>query len=191
MDIVGNDRADAEAKKAATDGSSLLHRLPAPLRKALPRIKSATCQRYHCKLKLTAMEIWTSSPIFNRIALIEPDLVTHAKFAKLTSGLSHNQASLLFQLWLGHVPLNSYLHRIKKVNSPICPSCHQHRETVLHFIMHCSVHVVARQVMFNSAGRDARNLGRLLSTPALLPHLFLFIRATERLRLSPERNLEV
>ena len=36
MDIVGNDRADAEAKKAATDGSSPLHRLPAPLRKALP-----------------------------------------------------------------------------------------------------------------------------------------------------------
>ena len=113
MDIAGNDRADAEARKAATVGSSSRHKLPAPLRKTLPWSKSATRQLYHCKLKLAAMEIWTSSPRFNRIALIDPDL-THTKFAKLTNGLSHNQASLLFQLRLGHVLLQSYLHRIKK-----------------------------------------------------------------------------
>ena len=42
--------------------------------------------------------------------------------------------------------------------------------------------------MFNAAGRDARNLGKLLSTAELIPHLFRFIKSTERLRLSPERN---
>lgn len=41
IDIAGNDKADAEAKKAALDRSSPTHSLPAPLRKTLPRSKSA------------------------------------------------------------------------------------------------------------------------------------------------------
>lgn len=36
VDIVRNDRADVEAKKAAMEGSSPLCKLPAPLRKTLP-----------------------------------------------------------------------------------------------------------------------------------------------------------
>ena len=35
VDIVRNDRADVEAKKAAMEGSSPLCKLPAPLRKTL------------------------------------------------------------------------------------------------------------------------------------------------------------
>ena len=189
MDIVGNDRADTEAKKAATVGSSPLRKLPAPLRKMLPHSKSATKQEYHRKIKLEAMKLWSKSPRFDRMALIDPDL-SHVKFAKLIRSISRNHASVLFQLRAGHVPLNVYLHRIKKADSPICPSCHQYRETVLHYIMHCETHTAARQAMFNAAGRDSRNLGKLLSTLELLPHLFRFIRSTARLRLSPERNIE-
>jgi hypothetical protein len=58
------------------------------------------------------------------------------------------------------------LHRIKKGDTPICPSCEQYRESVMHFIMHCEAFIVAREVMFFVAGRDARNLGKLLSTPS-------------------------
>ena len=36
VDIIRNDRADVEAKKAAMEGSSPLCKLPAPLRKTLP-----------------------------------------------------------------------------------------------------------------------------------------------------------
>ena len=67
---------------------------------------------------------------------------------------------------------------------------HLFRETVMHFVLHCTAHVEARQTMFNAAGRDARNLGKLLSTLELLPHLFQFIRSTDRLRLSRKRNME-
>ena len=185
MDIVGNDKADSEAKKAATVGSSSLHKLLAPLRKTLPWSKSATRQAYHQKVKL-----WSQSPRFNRMALIDLEF-SHTKFAKLTRSISRNQASILFQLRLGHVPLNTYLHRIKKVDSPICQSCLQFRETVMHYVMWCETHTIARRTMFNAAGRDARNLGKLLSTTELLPHLFQFIKLTERLRLSRERNVEV
>jgi ribonuclease HI/exonuclease III len=189
MDIDGNERADEEAKKAATDGSSPLRKLPAPLRKTLPRSKSAVQQEYRRKINLAAIEVWARSPRFDRMALVDPDL-SHVKFAKLTLSISRNQASILFQLRSGHVPLNTYLHRIKKADSPVCPSCHQYRETVMHYIMRCEAHTEARQVMFSAAGRDARNLGKLLSTLELLPHLFRYIRSTERLRLSRERNTE-
>ena len=44
--------------------------------------------------------------------------------------------------------------------------------------------------MFNAASRDARKLGKLLSTVELIPHLFQFIKMMERLRLSHERTTE-
>jgi hypothetical protein len=74
MDIVGNDRADAEAKKAATVGSSITRKLPAPLRKTLPQSKSAVRQEYHRKIKLAAVKVWSTSPRFDRMALINPEL---------------------------------------------------------------------------------------------------------------------
>ena len=189
MDIIGNDKADTEAKKAATLGSSPMRKLPAPLRKNLPRSKSAARQEYHRKLKLAAVEVWTSSPRLERMNLVDPEL-SYNKFNKLTRSISRNHASILFQLHSGHVPLNTYLHQIKREDSPICPNCHQFRETVSHFILHCEAHTQAREVMFYEAGRDARHLGKLLSTAELLPHLFQFIKTTGRLRLSHERNRE-
>ena len=53
VDIVGNERADEEAKKAAENGSSPKNRLPWPLQKPLPKSKSAVRQTYHRKLKRT------------------------------------------------------------------------------------------------------------------------------------------
>ena len=46
MDIIGNEKADEEAKKAVREGSSPLPKLPAPLRKMLPWSKSAAKQEY-------------------------------------------------------------------------------------------------------------------------------------------------
>ena len=83
MDIVGNDRADTEAKKAATNRSSPQRKLPAPLRKPLPKSKSAVQQAYHHRLKLAAGKVWSMSPRFDRMALIDPELSLN-KFAKLT-----------------------------------------------------------------------------------------------------------
>ena len=54
IDIEGNEEADKEAKVAAQYGSSPNQSLPAPLRKILPRSKSAVRQAYHKKLKHAA-----------------------------------------------------------------------------------------------------------------------------------------
>lgn len=93
MVIFGNDRADKEAKKAATYGSRPLTQVVRKLlaTNVVPWSKSAMRQEYHRKIKLAAIELWSSSPRFDRMAWTDPDL-SHAKFTKLTSSISRNQA---------------------------------------------------------------------------------------------------
>jgi len=55
----------------------------------------------------------------------------------MSSGHYGKQASLLIQLCTDHVPLQRYLYRIHKANSPICPSCNTTRESVFHYLMEC------------------------------------------------------
>ena len=122
MGIEGNEAADGEAKKAAKEGSSPTNKLPVPLRKPLPWSKSAMRQEFMRKLNLAAKKLWSESPRFNRIAHIDMDF-KHNSFAKLSYNLHCERASLLFQLRVGHVPLNMYLHKIQKTDLPICLSC--------------------------------------------------------------------
>lgn len=65
------------------------------------------------KLKLAAVKLWKESPRFKRIACLDGKF-KHNSFTKLTNNLHHKWASLLFQLRVGHVPLNMYLYKIKK-----------------------------------------------------------------------------
>ena len=77
-----------------------------------------------------------------------------------------------------------------KVDSPICPNCLQYNEKVVHYILHCKKYKEERKTLFYKAGRDARNIRKLLSTPKLLPHLFRYIKNTGRFRIQA-RNLNV
>ena len=135
MDIIGNKKADKEVKKAVREGSSPLSKLPAPLRKMLPWSKSAAKQEYTRKLKVAASELWKGSPRYERMEWIDLDF-KHNAFIKLIHKVHQEHASLLFQLRMGHVPLNTYLHKIQKIDSPICSECHQHSKMVIHFILH-------------------------------------------------------
>ena len=54
---------------------------------------------------------------------------------------------------------------------------------VIHYILHCKTSKEARKTLFQKAGRDTRNLGVLLSTADLSPHLFWYIRSTGHFRL--------
>jgi ribonuclease HI len=178
--IKGNEEADLEAKKASVHGSSPKHKLPAPLRKELPHSKSAIRQKYHAKLKREAEKIWTKSPRYARMKQIDPTLPSPS-FAKQTAKMIRKHTSLLFQLRTGHIPLNMHLYKIQKAESPICPCCHGHIETVAHFITRCPAHKAARRTMIQAAGHNAGNLSKLLTEPKFFPHLFRFIGETKRL----------
>ena len=134
------------------------------------------------KLRDTAEQLWKKSPRYKKLVCIDP-IIKLNSFTKLTSNLHCEQASILFQLRTRHMPLNAYLYKIQKLDSPICSNFHQHRETVMHYILHCPAYNKARRYMFQKASRDMRNLGKLLSTKELLPHLFRFIKNTGCLRL--------
>ena len=148
MGILGNEKADEEARKAALEGSSPADELPAPLRKTLPRSKAVTQQEYMHKLKVSAEKLWKSSPRYERMAHLDLNIKLN-KYAKLSNSLHRDQASLLFQLRTGHIPLNTYLYyKIRKSVSPICPNCRQHNKTVLHYILHCSAFNDARKYLY-------------------------------------------
>ncbi|THU84165.1 hypothetical protein K435DRAFT_688099 [Dendrothele bispora CBS 962.96] len=43
---------------------------------------------------------------------------------------------MLIQLRTGHIQLYYHLHRTQQTDSPTCPCCNQHQETVIHFLLY-------------------------------------------------------
>jgi len=139
---------------------------------------------YALALHRRAQRYWKGSPRYQRISRIDSSLPS-SRFLQLTCPLSRQQASLLLQLRTGHVPLNKHLHRIGKAPSPMCPECRVEEESVLHFLLTCPTQTRRRlrAPLENAMGRDARNLGWILTNPKALPHLFKYIQGTRRLSM--------
>jgi ribonuclease HI len=127
--IKGNETADEAARRAIVDGSSQKESLPLYLRKTLLASKPAVKQEYNAKLKEKAAKLWTKSPRYAQLGKTGP-AESSKKYLKLIAPLPRRQASLLTQIWTGHIPLAKYLHRIGKRDSPKCPACGQADETV-------------------------------------------------------------
>ena len=136
--IKGNEVADGEAKKAAEGLSSDKKNLPTLLRKPLKHNKAALRQQRKDVLKARWKKEWEASSRANKFKAL--DLTTPSdKFIKLISDdkLSRNDASRIFQLRTGHVPLNAYLERFKRVDSAGCPACGHPKEDTQHFLFDC------------------------------------------------------
>src|ERR1700678_45943 len=78
-------------------------------------------------LKQKWADMWEASPRRLKIARFGDDFPFSALLKRL-SLLTRSQASLILQLRCKHFPLNSYLHKIKKVESDSCPTCHDDRD---------------------------------------------------------------
>ncbi|EPT00518.1 hypothetical protein FOMPIDRAFT_1122393 [Fomitopsis schrenkii] len=79
-----------------------------------------------------------------------------------------------------HVPLQKYLHRIKKADSPICEQCGTAPETVYHYLRECPAYEEQRERLDGDAGEAATQLRTLLNTPRMMKHLFRYIHSTRR-----------
>jgi ribonuclease HI/endonuclease/exonuclease/phosphatase family metal-dependent hydrolase len=179
--VPGNEEADRMAKRAAEEGSSNAARLPAVLRKALPRSKAAAARRIAAVLKSRAKDVWKRSPRFRRMKYIDGSLPS-ARYLELIKGLSRRKASLMIQLRSGHVPLHDHLFKLTQVDSPMCPGCERARETVHHFLMMCPAYTEQRRRMQAGGRGGARMAGKLLSDPKLTGRLMRFIAETGRFR---------
>lgn len=81
---------------------------------------------------------------------------------------------------MGHIPLNSYLHRIGKAPSAGCDACGHPRENVHHYLMRCPKYEPFRQRMQTKLGRKARDEQYLLSDPKAMDELIMYVERTKR-----------
>ena len=147
--IKGNEEADKEAKKAAGGLTSDKKALPPLLRKTLKSNKSALRQNKKETLKKRWQQEWDASnraAKYRSMGFSSPS----SKFIKLISdeNLSRNDASRIFQLRTGHVPLNAYLERFKRADSAQCPACGHPRENAQHFLMDCPAYKHERWLLY-------------------------------------------
>jgi ribonuclease HI len=143
--IPGNEEADVKARKVAEGATSDAANLPKTLRKQLKRSKSASIQAENTAQKARWRQDWLGSPRYAKFKNIDPSLPSH-KFIKLISNpkISRADASKIFQLRSGHIPLNAYLHQFKWKDSTQCPACGAPKETPQHFLLECPAYAHER-----------------------------------------------
>lgn len=103
--------------------------------------------------------------------------VPSKKFLKLIADLPHHQASFIFQLCTGHVPLNNHLHQIKKAPSPMCPHCLEKCETIVHYLLFCPAYTRCWMKLNNKLKQKARDLSTLLADPYGIKPLLIYAHA--------------
>jgi ribonuclease HI len=182
--IKGNEKADKEAKRAAEGHVSDKADLPPFLRKPLKVSTSATKQRYNEKTVKLWKEEWHTSDRFKRFKAPDISTPSSSKFLKLISKcrISRPMASLIYQLRVGHAPLNGYLHRFKKVDSPRCPACGEERETAEHFIKRCPSYAHERWALTRHYRFSDPTMEDILSNPETIVPLVNYIEATGRFK---------
>ena len=182
--IEGNEKADEEAKKAAEGDSSDKADLPSYLCRPIKHSLSATRQVQYDLLKKKWAAMWSTSPRYRRARYLDTLTPASQKYMKFigSSEMSREAASRLFQLRVGHVPLNQYLHRFKRVDNPRCPACGHPNETVEHFIIQCPKYAHERWGLLRRAGSAHPKLTSILTSKKLLPSLINYVEATERFK---------
>ena len=191
--IAGNEEADKAAKSAADGESSDKQDLPPCLRKPLGHSLSAIRQAHNKNLKFKWTAEWIKSPRYQRLYfkdLLTPHSQSYLKYIS-NEDLSRKNASTIFQLRTGHVPLNYYLHRFKTVESAQCPACGHPKETPKHYLLHCPKYAHERWPILNATGGRPPKLEKLLTSPKLLLPLANYIEATERFKLEQTARPEL
>ena len=95
---------------------------------------------------------------------------------------SRAQASLVIQLRTGHVPLNAYLHRISKLDQPLCRHCRSGDEMVHHYLFECAAWTHEQWALGRKMGRASKSLCSLLSTKRGIDEVLKYIGRTRRFK---------
>lgn len=142
---------------------------------SLPHSSSALKQSFNRQLVTKWKERWKTSPRYARISKIDPTF-SSKKFHQLVGSLTKAQASLIC---IGHVVLNAYLHRIKKIASPQYTRCHQQQENVYHYLFECDKYRYKRHNLSRAVGRKATSLKFLLNDCKGIHAVLRYIGATK------------
>jgi len=182
--VRGNEEADGEAKRAADGNVSNRKDLPKILQRELPASRTSTLKAFRKELHDRHDKMFTTSARYSSFHSITRATATKSsrEFRRLAYGLPKKLTSILVQLRTGHIGLNKHLFRIGKTTSPLCPCCGRHPETVMHFVLQCPAHRMARERMLKLLGRRQTTLHELLTDRKALKPLFRYVRDTGRLK---------
>jgi ribonuclease HI len=122
--IDGNELIDSKAKKAAKGQSSTTSSLPRILCRKLKISTAALKQNQKKCHKERWKKKWASSTRGKQDHQYDSSSPSN-RFIELISNakLPRQSSSLISQLRITHIPLNSYLFRFKCVDNPRCPAC--------------------------------------------------------------------
>lgn len=185
-DVPSNEKADQEAKHAASDTShtSSRKRLPHFLRKdKLPLSISALLQNQKHIESERWKRTWATSARYPHLSRIDDKLLT-GSFVQLGASLTCRQSSLLMWLRMKHSPLHNHLFHIKRHTSPFCASCPNKVETVKHYLIECPQYAHERALLEQNIRHATYNIPLLLSDHTAIPALLKFVHATKRFQAS-------
>lgn len=178
-DFGPNEWADEKVKLATQGSSSDTRSLPSLLRKKLPLSVSTLRQENSEKLKRWQRH-WKSSEREDLLYSID-NSVPSKKYLHLIHDLDRWQASILFQLHMGHIGLNLHLFHICKAESPACPLCQGIIvESVKHFLLDCPHYRQQRHLLQRTLRHNAGSLSLLLNSPVAVKLLLKFVHSTGR-----------
>ena len=140
---------------------------------------SAARQAQHAALKKRGADAWRESPRYRKMREIDEKL-PGGSFLKLTSKFPRRNTSILMQLRTGHAPLNYFLHKIGKADSPMCPECNMESEDVSHYLIRCPRYDEHRLKMQQHYRRHIIPKKTLLAAPGAMKLLFEFANKTRR-----------
>ena len=109
---------------------------------------------------------------------IDPDF-TPSGFQKLIKSLNRNESTLINRLRSNHLPLNVFLHRIRRGDSPTCSRCNLSDETIRHYLFECTAYRQIRRETLDGLGRNSRDTRFLLSTKKGIEAVMRYVKATK------------
>ena len=174
---------DWEAKKAAEGLTSAKSLLPPFLKKPLLMNPSAVKRAHNDTLQNEWIDTWRQSERGRNMLKIN-NSTPSKKFlgAISTTEITRSSASLISQLRLTHILLNSYLKRFKRTDSARCPACGADEETIIHFLLFCPSYAHERWALARQAKKNkkALSMDALLGDPSMVIPLANYIIATHR-----------
>ncbi|MBW0521937.1 hypothetical protein O181_061652 [Austropuccinia psidii MF-1] len=172
LNIRQNEMADKLAKTAANAGIISPHTLH---HISISKLKQVTKQHSRKPPSLSDAEL-------ARIKFkTSPKLIIQS-LDQLEKGL----AATIHQLRSEHAPLNAYLHRIRQIDSPLCPHCNT-LETTYHYLITCKQFQQPRKELKKKIRKHRLRLNpnshtSILDNPNVFPILADYIISTARFR---------
>ena len=134
-DIEGNERADILAK----NGAHTVCEIPEP---AVPVSYNRCRLEVRNWIREKHAEAWNRA---DSCTLTKKAIYTTNKIpAKSLLKLSRRKLNQVIQILTGHGNLATHRHKMGKVQSPLCPMCHEADETPQHFVGDCPAYQNAR-----------------------------------------------